>query len=308
MAGADPGRRRLLRTLTAAVGACLMPKSARGRGPELPPRLRIGAQTNAWGVPIKPYSRLLEIAETLVRLGYQGFETNFASVSSQVGRAADCRRDFESRHIQFIAPHTDGFFYDQGKQANELAKIERLAGPSAQMGASYLIVSGEDLPHPDGKLNLDLVRIKAEALDRLGAAVKKEGLRLCYHNHQSEFLDNPSEMSYLLSETDPGNVRLCLDVGHCFGLIDPAEFSAAHFRRIAIYHLKDETHALGGKIVYTEPGEGKIDLKGIIAPLLNSDWEGWLEIEEEPNYPKPLANPELVLQEWRQYLKELVGV
>jgi sugar phosphate isomerase/epimerase len=65
---------------------------------------------------------------------------------------------------------------------------------------------------------------------------------------------------------------------------------------------------LGGKIVYTDPGEGKIDLKGIIAPLLKNDWEGWLEIEEEPNYPKPLANPELVMQTWRQHLKELTGV
>jgi hypothetical protein len=39
-----------------------------------------------------------------------------------------------------------------------------------------------------------------------------------------------------------------------------------------------------------------------------NDWEGWLEIEEEPNYPKPLANLELVMQMWRQYLKVLTGV
>jgi len=307
-AGADPHRRQFLKTLTAAAGVCLMSNSSRARGAELSQRLRMGAQTNAWGVPIKDYNRLLEIAQTLAHMGYQGFEANFASLSSQVDRAAECRRDFESRHIRFIAPHIGGVFYDKDKQADEFANIERMAGYSAQMGASHIIVSGRQLPHPDGKLDLGAVRIKAEALDRLGAAVKKDGLRLCYHNHQPEFRDNPSEMSYLLSETDPGNVWLCLDVGHCFGLIDPAEFSAAHFKRIAIYHLRDETHALEGAIVYTEPGEGKIDLKGIIAPLLTSDWEGWLEIEEEQNYPKPLANPELVMQKWRQYLKELTGV
>lgn len=308
MTGTDRGRRKFLKTLPAAVGVCLLPDSSRARGTKLAQRLHIGAQTNAWGVPIKPYNRLLEIAETLARLGYQGLETNFASVASQVGRAADCRRDFESRHIQFVAPHTGGFFYDKGKQAKELAEIERMAGFCAPMGASYLIVSGEELPRPDGKLDLSAVRVKAEALEQLGLAVKKTGLQLCYHNHQSEFQDNPSEMSFLLRETDPGNVALCLDVGHCFGLIDPAEFSATHFKRIAIYHLRDVTHALGGKVVYTDPGEGRIDLKRIIAPLLENNWEGWLEVEEEPNYPKPLANPESVMQTWRQYLRELTGV
>lgn len=268
----------------------------------------MGAQTNAWGVPIKDYSQLLDIAQTLSRLGYRGFETNFASVSSQVARAADCRRDFESRHIQFIAPHTGGVFYDPDKTAAELANLERMAGSCAQMGASYLIVSGKEVPHPDGKLVRDAVHIKAEALSRIGEAVKKEGVRLCYHNHEAEFRDDPSEMSYLLSETDPGNVWLCLDVGHCYGLIDPAEFTAANFRRIAIFHLRDETRSASGKVVYSEPGEGGINLKGIIAPLLKSNWEGWLEIEEEQYYPKPMPNPELAMKKWRQYLRKLTGV
>ena len=62
----------------------------------------------------------------------------------------------------------------------------------------------------------------------------------------------------------PGNVWLCLDVGHCYGLTDPAEFTAAHFRRIAIFHLRDETRSASGKVVYSEPGEGGINLKGIV--------------------------------------------
>lgn len=299
-------RRQFLKTLTAAAGAGLFPNFARGA--ERAERLHMGAQTNAWGVPIKDYSRLLEIAETLVRLGYQGFETNFASLKSQVDKAAGCRRDFQSRHIQFIAPHTGGVFYDKDQAATELANIERMAGYSAQMGASHIIVSGKQLPHPEGKLDLDAVHNKAEALNRLGAAVKKEGVRLCYHNHEMEFRDHPTEMSYLLSETDPAKLWLCLDVGHCYGLADPAEFTAAHFRRIAIFHLRDETRSAAGKVVYSEPGEGKINLKGIIAPLVNSDWEGWLEIEMEQYYPKPMPNPEMAMQKWRQYLKQLTGV
>jgi hypothetical protein len=37
--------------------------------------------------------------------------------------------------------------------------------------------------------------------------------------------------------------------------------------RMAIYHRRDETRPPGSKVVYTESGEGKIDLTGNIAPL-----------------------------------------
>jgi sugar phosphate isomerase/epimerase len=306
--GAALDRRHFLKTVTAAAGACLLPISAQPRGAELAQRLHLGAQTNAWGVPIKDYNHLLEIAETLVRLGYGGFETNFASVRAQVGRAADCRRDFESRHIQFVAPHTGGLFYQKERVEKEIDQVQRMAGSCAQMGASHVIVSGEKLPHPDGKLDLDAVHIKADTLNRLGAAVKKDGVRLCYHNHETEFQDDPSEMSYLLRETDPNYVWLNLDVCHCYTWSDPVEFTAANFRRIAIFHLRDTTRKTAGDGDATKPGEGKIDLKGIVAPLLGSDWDGWLEVEDAPNYPKPDANPELVMQTWREYLRRLTGV
>lgn len=307
-AGAAPDRRQFLKTVTAAAGACLLPISAQARSADVAQRLKMGVQTNAWGVPIKDYSHLLEIDETLVRLGYAGFETNFASVSSQVGRAADCRRDFESRHVQFVAPHTGGVFYDKAQVEKEIAKVVQMAGVCAQMGARYVIVSGKPIPRPGGKLDLDAVHIKAETLSRLGAAVKKEGVRLCYHNHEAEFRDKPSEMSYLLSETDPGSVLLNFDVGHCFGWSDPVAFTIANSRRIAIFHLRDEIRTASGDANFTKPGEGKIDLKGIVAPLLSSDREGWLEIEDAPNYPKPDANPELVMQTWRDYLRKITGV
>jgi len=304
---AEVDRRNFLRTL-AAAGACLFADAAAVRGADRAQRLHMGAQTNAWGVPIKDYSRLLEIAETLVRLGYGGFETNVASLSSQARRAADCRRDFEARHIQLIAPHTGAVLYDKDKWDAEIANLERIAGFTAEMGAAYLIVSGKEVPHPDSKLDLGAVRAKAEALNRLGAVVRKNGLRLCYHNHEAEFRDKPTEMSYLLTETDPSRVWLCFDVGHCYGFVDPAEFTAANFRRIAIFHLRDETRSPAGKVIYAEPGKGGINLKGIVAPLLLSDWEGWLEIEEEQYYPKPMPDPDKAMKEWREYLKQLTDV
>ncbi len=293
----------------ASVGTLLMPgMPAQGAVPRSQ-RLHIGAQTNIWGVPIKSYNDLLRDIGILARLGYQGFETGLGSVSSLTGKASELRRDFASRHVQFVSAHAFAVFYDPDTVANELAGLERAAAYTAQMGASHLIVSAsKPVPRPGGKLDLAAVRAKAEALNRLGAAVKRNGLKLCYHNHELEFRDKPTEESYLLKETDPNLVWLCLDVGHCYGLVDPAAFTAEHFRRIAIFHLRDETRAITGEIVDTEPGYGRINLKGIVAPLLNSNWEGWLEVEEAPFYPKPVPDPEAVLKIWRAYLRKLTNV
>ena len=270
-------------------------------------RLRIGSQTNTWGAPIKDYDQLLRILDALKQLGYQGFETNYMSLNAQAARAADCRRAFESRRIHYVAPHTGAKLHDGDEK--EAEDLRRIAGYSAQMGASHFIVSGRRLPHPDGKLDLNTVHTKAEALNQFGRFCRQEGLKLCYHNHVQEFQDEPWEMSFLLRETDPALVWLNYDVGNPYGHgPDAGSFSAENFRRIAIYHIKDVAPGEGGKMVATDLGAGKVDLKAVVAPVLNSDWEGWLVVEREGSYPKPAEHPEELLRQCRTYLKQITKV
>ena len=268
----------------------------------------MGAQTNAWGVPIESYDDLLRILDTLAHLGYAGFETNYKTLSLQFAKAAACRKDFEVRHVQLSALYCPGRLLDRDQIPQEIDALRRLAGSIAQMGARYQIVGSARFPRPGGQLDVQVMHDWTGALNRLGAAVKAEGVELCYHNHRQEFEGDPTPMSFLLRDTDPELVRLNFDVGHPVGLISPAAFSAEHFRRIAIYHLKDLMLADSGKLVYTKLGAGQVDLKGVVAPLLDGNWSGWLEIEDDGNYPHPLPHPEATLQQDRQYLEQITGV
>src|ERR1051326_5388004 len=105
-------------------------------------RIRIGAQTNTWGAPIKPYEHLLEVLDALVKLGYEGFETNYMSLDGMADKAKQCRAAFESRRIEYVAPHTNVKFPKPADAAAQLAEIRRIAGYSAEMGARHLIASG----------------------------------------------------------------------------------------------------------------------------------------------------------------------
>lgn len=303
-------RRQVLESAAALLGGALAPQGSTAWAAPKPrvERIHFGAQTNIFGVPIKDYDALLKILDTLARLDYTGFETNVNSLKSRFGQAAQCRRDFEAHHVHLVALHNGATLYPKEKISTDIEALRPVASASAEMGAKHIIISGGRLPRTDGKLDLDAVHVWTEGMNKLGEAVKAEGTQLCYHNHQLEFQDNPSLISYLLKETDPKLVMLNFDVGHATGWTDTAAFSREHFRRIAIYHIKDEKVDAEKKRTYTPLGEGQTNLPGVFAPLLNSDWEGWLEIEEEETYPKPAADPEAILARDRQYFRKVTDV
>lgn len=294
------------------TGGCAVSASVSGNLYAVRPaaeRIRIGAQTNTWGAPIKSYDELLRICDSLVKLGYAGFETNYRSLESQAANAARCRKDFESRRIQFIAPHCGVTLFDSSKQTAEIDKLTGIGNYSAEMGATHFIASGVALPRVNGKLDHHAASIKAAGLNKLGEVCRKTGLTLCYHNERWEFQDQPSEMSILLKETDPKLVSLAYDVANAFGMgPDAADFSASNFRRIAIYHIKDAIPTPKGRVVDVDLGAGKVNLRGVVAPLLNSDWEGWLTVEREGPFPNPSGAPEKLQRQCREYLKQITGL
>lgn len=300
-------RREFLGRAAALAAASLSAADSLPGASEPAARIRLGSQTNAWGVPITGYDHLMHILDVLAQLGYQGFETNFKTVAPFAERATDLRRAFESRHIRFVASHNGSTLYDKNTAAPEIEGFRRAAAISAQMGAIYFIVSGRRLPHSAGKLDRDAVDVWTDSLNQLGRVVKQEGLKLCYHNHSQEFLDHPSQMSFFFRGTDPELVWLNFDDGHAYGLIPSvAGFSAEHFRRIAIYHFKDMKHGAGGKVVETAMGAGQVNLKGMVAPLIHSGWSGWLEAEEDFAYPRVIDDPEGVLRQWITYTRGLI--
>jgi sugar phosphate isomerase/epimerase len=306
-------RRRFFQRSASVMVSSLIPHWAGSAGPSRKQRIHIGAETNAFGVPIKPLSHLLEFVSSLSKLGYEGFETNTRCLEEGSGQPAKVRREFEARDIRLISAYSHGGLYTRELAEKTIAENRSIAHYVAAMGASYLILGGPRLHHVDGKLDMTAVHNTTEGLNRLGEAVQKEGLKLCYHNHWMEFEDHPSEMSFILKETDPKLVWVNYDIGNCyihqlgFGP-QPAAFSREHVKRIAIYHVKDVGLNSQGKAVNTELGAGRIDLKGVVAPLLHGDWEGWLTVEQEGNYPKGWQHPVAVMRQARDYLRNITGV
>jgi len=220
--------------------------------------------------------------------------------------AKQCRASFESRHIEYVAPHCNVNFAATADSTAQVQDLRRIAGYSVEMGAKHLIASGS---YPRNGGETIPAEQKAKLLNQAGKACREEGLKFCYHNHTHEFEGKQPEIEVLLAHTDPKLVWLNYDIGNAYPIgPKPEDFSAEHFRRILIYHIKDVTLDSNGKNVPTDLGAGKLDLKAVVAPLLESDWRGWLVVERESGYPNSAVNPRALLKTSRTYMREISGV
>ena len=106
-----------------------------------------------------------------------------------------------------------------------------------------------------------------------------------------------------MSSTDPDRVGLCLDVGHYLvGGGDPVDAVRRYGDRIRHVHMKDVDPAVlarlrGGAIpdfhdalrerIFTELGNGALDVLGVVRELDRLDYAGWLMCEQDTTWRPP---------------------
>lgn len=126
-------------------------------------------------------------------------------------------------------------------------KLDSIIDFHKQLGAEYIICaypghkpgagagSGHDFTLDDWHWN-------AEQFNRVGATVKKAGLRFGYHNHTPEFVKASGALPYdeLLRLTDPKLVTFEMDCGWVtVGGGDPIAYLKKYPDRISMLHVKD---------------------------------------------------------------------
>lgn len=123
----------------------------------------------------------------------------------------------------------------------------------AEGGAEYLVCANTPIE------TVEEIKSSIEVLNKTGEAAKKAGIKFCYHNHDAEFRPVGGKTPYelFLSETDPDNVKMELDVAWSIkGGADPVALFKKHPGRFPLWHVKDLDQSRE-KIMPV--GEGTID-------------------------------------------------
>jgi inosose dehydratase len=156
---------------------------------------------------------------------------------------------------------------EAGKSLEQVAAIARVAKP---LGVKIFVTNPSPIRWGGAENKTDAqLELQAAYLDRMGAALRKQGITLAYHNHDVEMRNAAREFHHMMVATDPENVSLCLEAHWLYrgaGNSQLAMFDVLRLygSRIAELHLRQSKNG-----VWTETfGEGDIDYTRLAKELV----------------------------------------
>ena len=248
-----------------------------------------------------------EILDTFARLGFEGtqFGRGFPEGAALASELAARGLRFAELYSALLA---DGNGLADGAEAAARTDLERLVAA----GGEVLVVAVHGTPDRDamaGRIGPDGPRWPDAAFDRLAAllaelaAVAPEGVRVAFHPHTATWIEAPGEVDALAARLRGTGAGLCLDVGHYLvGGGDPVEAIRRHGSLITHVHAKDvdpivlaelRSGTLGSfgaavrRRLFTELGNGALDLRGVLAALDGIGYDGWLMVEQDSTWLAP---------------------
>ena len=192
-------------------------------------------------------------------IGYRDVELlwsldNFGRTPQQVRATLD--REGLRAPSAHIAPET---ILDGWERSLDTAKL---------LGHEYLIVP--TLP-PDTVASLDRWRYWADQFNRAGAAARKAGVWLAFHNEPDHLKPIEGSVPYELfvERTDPAAVRHQLDAGNmALGGADPMRYLEKYRDRYWSFHIKD---VVSDRSKDVELGKGIVDVRRLLAGVQGLD-------------------------------------
>ena len=137
-----------------------------------------------------------------------------------------------------------------------------------RLGQDYLIVPS--LPD-ETNTSLDAWRRWADRFNAAGAAARKAGVWLAFHNEPNHMrpIDGVVPYDLFVERTDAASVRLQLDVGNLrMGGGDPLQYLERYRNRYWSFHVKD---IVADGSHDTDLGTGVFDIRGFLASVQDID-------------------------------------
>ncbi|MEV0382718.1 sugar phosphate isomerase/epimerase [Nonomuraea sp. NPDC050643] len=198
-----------------------------------------------------------------------------------------------------------GAYDDSEAMPALLERARRHAGAQAELGMTEVFIASalaaERLATPAVGAAYDPERLDTviDNLARTCEVITAEGLRPCLHPHVGTWIETETETRAVLDAIAPDLLAFGPDTGHLhWAGADPAALIARYRDRVGAAHIKDVHTAVaaeGGdyweatfaRHLWTEPGQGDVDLKAALAAL-PEDFAGWLVIEVDvPDHGTP---------------------
>ncbi|MGD0873189.1 MAG: TIM barrel protein [Bryobacteraceae bacterium] len=296
--------------------------------------IRIATAPVSWGImEVEGWARrqtYAEVLDEMVQAGYTGTELGpygFLPTDSQ-----ELKRELEKRNLTLLGAFVPLPLGHPERHQEGMRSALEIARLLAANGAPFIVLADEMSEKRmaiAGRAGRDHGFTEAQwedaakLLSCIARNAQEIGVRSVFHHHAGTYIETPDEVARLLDVTDPLRLGICLDTGHYFyGGGDPVEFARAHAHRIWHLHLKDIRANVLEKVrrekiayleairsgVFSELGQGDVDLAGVIHELDKAGFDGWAVFEQDIDPTVPGTNPLASATRSRDYLRRAAGV
>ena len=241
--------------------------------------VKIACQAIVYGNPVI-HDEIDRIFASMAQIGYDGAEVGIRHFD--LDRVEYYRDLLEENHLLLPAVHMGGDFLDRDSVQNQLDNFEKTLRFAQKLGCSYIYLSGA---HQKEK-SVEDYKAEAKIYNDMGKRCRDAGLKLCYHNHDWEIVNQLSGINILIGETQKDNFFLVPDVGWMtVANCDPVAFIKNNMQRVEALHFKDFQPIRR----FTELGTGMVDFKGVYDLYIQTHQDFWISAEQDRSYKEDPA-------------------
>ncbi len=281
MVNRGSSRREFLKGAVAAAGLAAMPGAMDAVARAAAGKLHVACNQYPWGVFYqregKDFAASLDsgLAEVAAG-GIDGFEPGGAEQIEQMTPL------LKKHGLEMRSLYVNSTLHDAGQADKSIEEVVAAAAKAKAAGTRIIVTNPSPIQWggPQDKTDEQL-KTQAAAMNKLGAALKKMGLTLAYHNHDIELRNAAREFHHMMVGTDPANVTLCLDAHWVYrgagnsqvALFDVLELYGP---RISELHLRQSRNNIWTEVF----GPGDIDYERLAGHLLKMGVKPLLVLEQ----------------------------
>ena len=262
---------------------------------------------NADILDLAPETAADTVLDEMARIGYEGTQSGRNYPEADELREALARRKMRfAEHYAVLGSGAEGLADDAANTAHrDLARL-------VAAGGEVLVVAldgGGERDEWSGRVADGAPQWPDAAFDALATLLGKlakaaaDGVKVAFHPHAGTWIESPDEVQRLAERLPGTGAGICLDVGHYLvGGGDPVEAIRRYAELITHVHLKDvdpevlervqagqmdDFRAAIRQRIFTELGNGALDLDGVVGALDAIGFGGWLMVEQDSSWLPP---------------------
>ena len=243
--------------------------------------MKIGCQIGVWGGSVE------DAVKGMGAAGIEGIEVFTGHLTPYYGMENEAKNFLANNNIELSGAYFGSEKFISPKDEEDIvSKASALAEFLGKVGEPFIILNGgvSKGQKPDGFSDDDFKQL-GKTMNSIGKeTIQEYGVVPCVHPHVGCMVESPKDLDRLLEHLDTSLVGLCLHAAHqVIAGYDPYEMYEKHAALVRYLHIGE----IGADNKDARLGEGILDQKRLMNPILDAGYDGWIIIESSKEGVEP---------------------